>query len=396
MKRLLGISTFLIIMLTTACAPTFETEEEVVQDPEDEQQPEEDQRMIVSPDSLDTNDYRMVLPYQPSAARGTITNQVANRYDIDEFEQGLTRLAKNAFDPEEYLFQEGQYLGSSLVYSIIDSLNPERPDDLQDELDEAVDEDNDDLIEEIEEEMEDYHEENPRVFSHVLEQNFLTREGDNRVELGGVAIGIALKSEYNFSVNFGPTLNEQIEMDDMLEVGYDVSDAILQRIREIEELQDVPVLVALYRENDRNAAVPGNFVAQSVVSPGDMLVSDWETVDENNVLFPSSEAEDDYYEDSEMVAEFTADVSEYFPNYIGVIGRGFYQGDELRSMSINIPVEFNGSQEVVGFTQHVASLMVEHFPPYFDLEVTIESPSKQESVLFRRAGDEEVTHHIYQ
>ena len=41
--------------------------------------------------SLDDDQYKILLPYRPSAARGAITNQVANRVDIDELEEGLRR-----------------------------------------------------------------------------------------------------------------------------------------------------------------------------------------------------------------------------------------------------------------------------------------------------------------
>ncbi|WP_017186682.1 CamS family sex pheromone protein [Alkalibacillus haloalkaliphilus] len=407
MKKLLGLSVFFLITLT-ACAPTFDTDEEIVQDTDEEQQPEEEQRFIVSPESLDTNDYRMILPYQTGAARGTITNQVANRYDIDEFEQGLTRLAKGVFDPEEYLFQEGQHLDRSNVFSIIDDLNPPRPTDLEEDLEDAVDEDLEDEVEQLEDELEEYQEDNPRVFSHILEQNFLVREGEDRVELGGAAIGIALKSEYAFSVNYGPTHEVPIEMNEMLSVGEEVAAEILVHLDELglEEFDDTPILIALYRENDRNAIVPGNFVQQTVVNLNNLTIDEdeglnpgaleWEGLNENNVLFPSNEAEEDYYEDSEMMADFRRGVADFFPNYIGVVGRGFYKDDELRTLNVEIPIEFNGKHEIVGFTQHISSLMVEHFPPFFDVEVKIESPSQVEAVLFRRAGEEEVTHHIFQ
>ncbi|GEN46216.1 CamS family sex pheromone protein [Alkalibacillus haloalkaliphilus] len=417
MKKLLGLSVFFLITLT-ACAPTFDTDEEIVQETDEEQQPEEEQRFIVSPDSLDTNDYRMILPYQTGAARGTITNQVANRYDIDEFEQGLTRLAKGVFDPDEYLFQEGQHLDRSNVFNIIDDLNPPRPEDLEEELEDVLEEQEDATGEELDElegmedqiteELEDYQEANPRVFSHILEQNFLVREGEDRVELGGVAIGIALKSEYAFSVNYGPTYGVPIDMDEMLSVGEGVAAEILVQLDELglEEFDDTPILIALYRENDRNAIVPGNFVQQTVVNLNNLSIDEdeglnpgaleWEGLNENNVLFPSNEADEDYYEDSEMMVDFRRGVADFFPNYVGVVGRGYYKDDELRTLNVDIPIEFNGKHEIVGFTQHISSLMVEHFPPYFDLEVKIESPSEVEAVLFRRAGEEEVTHHIFQ
>ncbi|WP_243864170.1 CamS family sex pheromone protein [Alkalibacillus almallahensis] len=393
MSKWLGLP--LLVLLMAACSPNFDSEEEVVQETDEEEQTEEDQQMIVSPDQLDTNDYRMVLPYQPSAARGTITNQISNRYDIDEFEQGLTRLSKDPFSPDDYLFQEGQYLDESTVFDWINDFNPERPEDLEEDLEDAQDANAEDEVDAIVDELETYKEENPRVVSHILEQNYLTRAEENRVELAGVSIGIALKSDYQFSVNYEATNNVAIDKNEMLQIGKETAGQILERVRGMEELQDVPIMLALYRENSPNASVPGSFVTKAVVEPNDMTVNEWQSLDEKTVLFPSSEAEDNHYEDSEMFTGFSQDVSDYFPNYIGVIGRGFYKDGELQELSINIPVEFHGKQEVIGFTQHASSLMAEHFPSYFDLEVTVESASRQEAVLFRDAGAEDITHHIY-
>ncbi|MYL60928.1 CamS family sex pheromone protein, partial [Virgibacillus halodenitrificans] len=92
------------LLLITSCAQN-NTEEEVVQ--EDKQ---EEQTSIVPSYQLSDENYKMILPYEPSQARGVITNQVGNRLDIDEMEEGLRRHSKEVFSPKDYLFQEGQFL----------------------------------------------------------------------------------------------------------------------------------------------------------------------------------------------------------------------------------------------------------------------------------------------
>ncbi|GEL76695.1 CamS family sex pheromone protein [Tenuibacillus multivorans] len=370
MKRMAILLTVLIVV--SGCAPQYDTEEEVIQDNTEET--DEEQRFIV-PNNISENEYQTILPYQPSAARGVITNQVSNRYDIDELEQGLIRHAKSTFDPEEYLFQEGQYLTEDMILGWIDDLNP-------------ADKNSPDK---------EYHEENPRVFSHVLEHNYLVRGEENRVELAGITLGIALKSEYAFQTEIGgTTYYTEISMEEMLETGKEVTENLLSRIRDIEELQEVPIMVALYRENKTNAITPGNYVAKAEVEPLEQTVNEWETINENYVLFPSNEAETDYYEQSETMREFSQSVQNYFPNYIGVVGKGFYINDQLQELSINIPIEFYGKQEVIGLTQHLYGLILEHFPNNYDVEVTVESPSKQEALLIREAGEEEPITHIYE
>ena len=55
------------------------------------------------------------MPFKPSEARGMVVNNLNTRYDIREFETGLMSVAQNTFDPNKYLFQEGQYLKRDTV-----------------------------------------------------------------------------------------------------------------------------------------------------------------------------------------------------------------------------------------------------------------------------------------
>ncbi|MGQ0453041.1 CamS family sex pheromone protein, partial [Bacillus sp. SS-TM] len=79
-------------------------------------------------------------------------------------------------------------------------------------------------------------------------------------------------------------------------------------------------------------------------------------------------------EDLARVSNFKAKLSDYFQgDYTAVIGTGMYRDDELREMKLDIPVQFNGKAEIVGFTQYVAGLVMEYFPNYMKVQVTIKS-----------------------
>src|SRR5699024_1202645 len=127
---------------------------------------------------------------------------------------------------------------------------------------------------------------------------------------------------------------------------------VLERIREIAALQEVPILIALFPEAEQASPVPGNYIHKTVIPSYDMMVDEWEEVKEENVLFPSSQAEHNYFEDYEIVKKFGSEISQYFPNYVGYIGRGFYVNETLQKLTIEIPLDFYGSAEVTGFTQY--------------------------------------------
>ncbi|MFC3039751.1 CamS family sex pheromone protein [Virgibacillus xinjiangensis] len=358
----------IILLFLAACAPN-NNEEEVVQEEDSGEE-----TSIVPSAQLEDENYRMILPYKTSAARGVINNQVANRVDIDEFEQGLRRHSKEVYDPDRYFFQEGQYITESMVLEWIDALNPQVEEGAGEEI----------------------HRENPRYLSHILEQNFLVQGEDNTVSLEGISIGLAMKSVYRFQEEIGgPSYYEDISEEEMMEKADEIAQEVLERVREIEGLENVPVMFAIYREEEQSSPVPGNFVATTNVAGDSSSIGNWQDVNEEYILFPSDEGSDKYYEDQELVTSFGNEIAEFFPNYVGVIGEGFYINEELQKLTIEIPLDFYGKAEVIGFSQYVYGLVQDMFPDYYDLEIKVESSTKMESLIYREAGEEEPTVHVF-
>lgn len=361
-----GVSILTALLLLTSCAPNSKEDDEIVQ--KDDEQAEEEISIVPSY-QLSKDNYKMILPFRPSEARGVIITQLGNRLDINEMEEGLRRHSTEVYSPEKYYFEEGQYISEDQVNSWIDSLNPDKPDEGA---------------------KKDEYKDNPRILSHVLEQNFLKKTDDDSVELVGISIGIALKSVYSFTTKTGgPTHHEDISQKEMLKAGKDAAEKVVEDIREIEGLEDVPIMLALYREEEETSPVPGNFVTKTNIESGEKGIGKWEDVDEDYVLFPSDEAKEDHFDEYELVNSFANDISKYFPNYVGVIGEGFYIDDELQQLSIEIPIEFYGAAEVTGFTQYAFGLVKEMFPNYYDLEIKVTSNDQVESLIYQEAGEDE-------
>lgn len=384
MKKRLAIMFFIFLLLLSACSPQFkEDEDQVIDHSLEEGAPE---TAIIPHHSLEEDNYRVVIDSNLSKARGVITNQIGNRLDIDELEEGLQRHSKSAFDPSTHYFQEGQYIEKDVLYDWL-----ERKD--------STEEDSQGLNPEIGEgSKEEQEKENPKYLSHILEQNYLTKKGEEAVELAGVSLGIAMKSVYRFQTEIGgPYHYEEISQKEMMKEAESIVAEVIQRVRQIEGLENVPLLIAVYREAPQNSLVPGNFVAKTLV-PGDKAsVDEWQTIDEEYVLFPSGYAEKTYPDISANIVDFEADISNYFPNYVSVIGKGFYQNGELQKLTLEIPVAFYGKAELVGFTQYAYGLILSGFQNHYDMEVKITSGSgtKQEALIFREAGEDEGFVHIY-
>ena len=109
MRKIFSIALASVLLLS-ACAPNFQKQEEVVQDQKDS-----DEKAIIPKYKISDKYYRTILPFKESESRGLVVNNINTRYDLQEFETGLMRVAQTTFDPEKYLFQEGQYLKSETV-----------------------------------------------------------------------------------------------------------------------------------------------------------------------------------------------------------------------------------------------------------------------------------------
>ncbi|WP_404457892.1 CamS family sex pheromone protein [Oceanobacillus kapialis] len=393
------------LLLITGCAP--DTEEEVVQNDEETEQ----ETSIVPSYQLSEENYKMILPYEPSQARGVIVNQVANRMDIDEMEEGLRRHSKEVYDPSNYFFQEGQYLDEDTVYDWLGRklTKSQLEEAAQKEINRLEDAEMTVNEEQIRknlqlglnpaipnDENKEDHQENPRYLSHILEQNFLTKNEDNTVNLEGISIGLGMKSVYRYQTETGgPYYYQDISENEMMEQATAIAEKVVQRIRNMEGLENVPIMLAVYREQEQTSPIPGNYVAKTNIAGGKTSLGDWQNIDEQYVLFPSDAGKENFFEDHELVTSFGNEIAKYFPNYVGVVGEGFYINDELRKLTIEIPIEFYGKGEVIGFTQYAYGLVQDMFDNYYDLELKITSSEKVESTVYREAGADTPTVHIF-
>lgn len=406
MKRLIVLLLSLLLFVTS-CAQGVQEDEEVVKDNEQKQE----DTSIVPSNQLSKDNYKVVLPYRVSAARGVITNQLANRLDIDEMEEGLRRLAKDYYSPDDYFFEEGQYLSESTVYSWLGRTLTKK--ELQKEVKEEIERrkknemnyDEDKIKEELQQglnpsisddEDKKAHKENPKYLSHILEHNFLVKNDDDTVSLNGISIGLAMKSVYRYQTEVGgPYYYEDISKKQMLEKGYELADTVVERIREIEGLENIPIMIGIYREAEQSSPIPGNFVAKGFVDGDENSVGKWEGVDEEYALFPSEEAKEDHFDDYQTVNNFGDEIAKYFPNYVGVVGEGFYYDGDLKQLTLEIPIEFFGKGEVIGFTQYAYGLVQDMFSDYYDLEIKITSSKQVESFIYKKAGEKEPEVHIF-
>ncbi|MGL4819522.1 MAG: CamS family sex pheromone protein [Bacilli bacterium] len=339
---------------------------------------------VIIPKYTISNDYyRVVLPFKPSEARGLNVATMNNRLDLNEFEDGLLRISQEVFDTDKYFYQEGQYLKKDQILEWLQRSKSAKP--KQGESADLGLNPKDDGKGTLEER----NARNPLYVSSILEQNFLVKTKDDKLSLGGISIGIGLNSVHYFNQEDGYPREYRIPDADLIKEGKRIAQEVIKRVRAVPELANVPIVVGLFKQGEKSSLVPGHYLMYADLDKGKTTISDWKNVNEEYVLFPSKVASNEYRENSAVFNNFKKDIEDYFPNYTGVIGEGYYVNNQLVRLEISIPIQFYSRSEIIGFTQYVTGLVMEHFPNYIEVSVAINSSRGEESIIVRKQDAKE-------
>lgn len=365
------------MLLLAGCVPSATDDTEVLNTEE-----QAVETAIIPSMQLDAQYYRTLLPYKQSATRGKIINRLNSRYDIKEAENGLLRLSQNQFSPDDYYFQEGQKITDEDATAWLGRTSEENPLGLN-----PADTRND---------AQKAAGERPpaEILAHIVEQNYLVKTDEETIRLGGISIGLALNSIYYNKVN-EVSYEETIPSGTIVKEGQRLASEIVKRLREKEGMADVPITVGLFKQNSRSTITPGTYFSYGVAPGGQAAVANWTAINEEFAIFPTSSTEEKYREIDTKFRNFKQDIEEYFSNFTSVIGTGFYQQDTLRKLQIDIPIQFYGSSEIIGFTQYLTGLVMEHFPENIQVEISVTSSNGPEALILRKVDQTEPIVHIY-
>ena len=389
MKRFRWLSAIVAATVLAGCTPSISPEEEVVQ----ESDQEEVEMTIIPSLALSDNYYKTLIPYKESASRGLVVSNIHTKYDMKEVETGLMRLSQNEFNTDDYYFQEGQYLSDEMVSYWLarenqttdkgpeyKGLNPSSLDANGKELDPTK-----------------KAEEAPVYLAHLVEQNYLTKSGEDKVKLGGISIGLALNSIYYYQKEqYGEYYEKKIDDAKLEKIGKEMAQEVVNRLRQRPELADVPIVIGLFKQKARNAIVPGTYFSYSVAEANSSKLGEWNKLNEQFVTLPMSSPEETYRELNKKFQSFKQDIDEYFSNFTSVIGEAFYQENQLASLEIEVPIQFYGTAEIIGFTQYLTGVMLKRLPNDVQITVSITSSNGAEALIKKEANEEEPFVHIYE
>ncbi|MBG0918660.1 CamS family sex pheromone protein [Exiguobacterium sp. SRB7LM] len=345
----LVIPTIASALLLSGCSMKIPMGEEEATPTGDETAAEGVTQAIEARDSY----YQMVIPFKPAAARGLAQRQVSSSLELEEVELGLMRHSTDAFDPEKFAYQEGQLLNAKDVSRLLarkdksnEGLTPLNPT----YADGKAEVEDDKFV--------DANKKSPLYLASIVEQNYMTKE-DSGYQVGGVSFALILNREYVFQApNYGPTYTVKLDQKKVIAEGERMANELVSQLRKREDFKDLDINVALYMKSTQGSPTPGNYIKSAFVGTADQVKSDdWKAIDEKYYYFPSTSATSDVREDAQKFTLFSDRIADLFPDYSGMIGKGFYQNGDLSRMEIDIPIQFYSRAELVGFTQHVVGLL---------------------------------------
>ncbi|WP_390408170.1 CamS family sex pheromone protein [Lacticaseibacillus jixiensis] len=350
--------------------------------------------------TVDANMYQGVIKngrYQTSSARGlTISEntQGSNTYNIKSMESGLQSIAMSHFPTNKYSFEEGQYLSTATAQDWLmrkaakqDEKGTEGPDGLNPSKYQNG---------ESGKTIANYQTAAPKYLATMLEQDYMQTSG-NTMKLGGITLALGLNQYYYYQKQtYGATYSTKIPDATLEKQGKAIAAKVIARFRKLSGVgNNVPIVIALYKNADRDSLVGGTFFASATSNSGTSLDA-WKNIDEKNQVLPVVENEKAINSTvANDFTNFTDQIENFFPTLAGVTAQTHYKSGELSGMNITINTQFYGETEIASFTQYVATSAQKYLPSGAKIEIQIQSTAGIQSFVAREAGEKSFYTHVF-
>lgn len=299
--------------------------------------------------------YGSIPPYKPNQTRGMLAG-TRYRIDFSHLELGLMEFARETFPTSEYLFQEGQQIKAEQVAEWIE----------QDKAGAANGQ------------------RKKGVLVHVLEHDYLDKKTQ---QLAGMVLGLSLSPLYQDATG----QEKQYTPQELQAKGQQLAASIIQSVRV--NTPQVPMLILLYQVPEANSSlVPGHFIMSGTVHANEAAVSKWQPINEEYFLFPGTDVERKYAQQSLQFDKLMEQSEQYFGEYIGMTGLGRFMGGSLTELTITATAEYDSRTEVLQFTQFAADAINRLVDKNVHVNLYVQSMNKPLAIYVRPANGEPYMH----
>ena len=388
------------IFLLSACGN--DDNEKSKEQPDDNKQQEKSGSVkeIATDKHVQGNNYRTILPFKESQARGLLQDNMANSYNGEDFENGLLELSKQVFPTDDYLYQDGQYLDKDTINAYLDPKYTKSEVDEMDEDERKEKKANENLglnpSHNGETDPEKIAEESPAYLSNILEQDFYASGDTKGKEIKGMTIGLAMNSTYYYQKEKdGETYSKELDDKEIKKQGKQMAGEILSRVRENKDLKDIPIHFAIYKQTGENSIVPGEFIAGTTVEDGKTRINEWKDINQTTALLPSDEAGEIDENLNNNFKQFNDNLQTYFNNFTQAVGTVKFDNKKAKQLTVDVPIDYYGEAETIGITQYITEQAEKYFDDIDEYEIRIKDGNKAKALISKTEDDKDPQVHIY-
>ncbi|MEY8604403.1 CamS family sex pheromone protein [Staphylococcus nepalensis] len=355
---------------------------------------------IATDKNVQGNNYRTILPFKESQARGLLQDNMANSYNGEDFEHGLLELSKEVFPTDDYLYQDGQYLDKDTINAYLSPKYTKSEVDAMDEDERKEKKANENLglnpSHKGETDPEKIAENTPAYLSNILEQDFYASGDTKGKNIKGMTIGLAMNSTYYYQKEKdGETYSKDLDDKEIKKQGKQMAGEILSRLREHKELKEIPIHFAIYKQSGENSIVPGEFIAGTTVEDGKTRINEWKDINQQTALLPSEEAGKVDENLNNNFKQFNDDLQIYFNNFTQAVGTVKFDNKKAKQLTVDVPIDYYGEAETIGITQYITEQAEKYFDDIGEYEIHIKDGNKAKALISKSKDDKEPQVHIY-
>ncbi|RIN45183.1 CamS family sex pheromone protein [Staphylococcus succinus] len=387
------------IFVLSACGNDDENKKQESNDNE-QQQESGSVKKIATDKNVQGNNYRTILPFKESQARGLLQDNMANSYNGEDFEDGLLELSKEVFPTDEYLYQDGQYLDKDMINAYLQPKYTKSEIDKMDEDEIKEKKANENLglnpSHRGETDPEKIADKSPAYLSNILEQDFYS-DGDTKGKhIKGMTIGLAMNGTYYYQKEKNDeSYSKDLKNKEIKKQGQQMASEILSRIRENKELKDIPIHFAIYKQSGENSIAPGEFMSGTTVEEGKTRINEWNDINQKTALLPSEEAAEIDDNLNSDFKQFNDNLQNYFNNFTQAVGTAKFENKKAKQLSVDVPIDYYGKAETIGITQYVTEQAEKYFDGIDEYEIHIKDGNNPKALISKTKEDKEPQVHIY-
>lgn len=357
-------------------------------------------KQIATDKNVQGDNYRTILPFKESQARGLLQDNMANSYNGEDFESGLLTLSKEVFPTNKYLYQDGQYLDKKTINAYLNPKYTKKEIDKMSEKEKKSKKANENLglnpSHNGETDEEKIAEQSPAYLSNILEQDFYGNNDSKAKNIKGMTIGLAMNSVYYYQKEKdGETYSKKLDDKEIEKQGKQMASEMLSRLRENSDLKDIPIHFAIYKQSGQDSITPGEFIAGATADDGKTKINEWDTIKEKSALLPSSTAEDYNETLNNNFKQFNDNLQSYFSNFTQAVGKVKFVNNKPKQLTVDLPIDYYGQAETIGITQYVTEQAEKYFDNIDEYEIRIKDGNTPRALISKSKDDKEPQVHIY-